>query len=472
MSFVILGHCCKDGSCLQVCPQNCIYPAPGEPDFATVEHLYIDPAACIDCAACVDACPAQAIKPGTALTDTEQVYAEHSGMYFDLLATSRSPRTGRPSIPTALGASSMRIAIVGAGSAAMYTVRELLQRSSSVQITVFEQSTQPGGLLRTAVSPDQRGIREMTRLFDVPFADPRVQIRFDVRVGVEVTMEFLRSRYDAVVLAHGATRPRKIAAPATADVHQAIDVLARAHAAHADGNGPIRLLAGPTAVIVGGGNVALDVATSIAKRRILTRAGAPISRVVVVARTPPSRPAFTFSALHELSQHDVDFAVDTSGTRIGGAAADPIVRLLAACVRDGGASSHSAPLSVEVIFGREVTALTTADGGIRLDTEKVAAGGRVRLTTAAANALTADSVIMAAGFTCEPMPGVPVGADGAVHHREGRVVSPVSGEVIEGLYVVGWAKRGGRGGVGENRRCAAQTVDMIVADKGHLTGHE
>ncbi|MEU6561434.1 FAD-dependent oxidoreductase [Nocardia nova] len=463
MSFVILGHCCKDGSCIQVCPQNCIRPAPGEPNFASVEHLYIDPDACIDCSACVDACPAQAIKPEPALSENQQVYAQQGRAYFDLLATSRSPGAGSPSLPIALSPRSIRVAIVGAGSAAMYTVRELLQRSTSVRIAVFEQSSHLGGLLRTAVSVDHQEIRQMTRLFDVPFADPRVQTHFDTRVGVEVTIESLLSQYDAVVLAYGATKPREIAAPATADVHQAIDVLAKTHAAQTDRIAPIRLLAGPSTLIVGGGNVALDVATSIAKHRILTRSGQPISRVVIVARSPASRPSFTFSALHELSQLDVDIAVDTGENRLDGLQ-DPLGRLLVARTRENHSVTPSAQLSIELLFGREVTALTTAGDRTRVHTENVATGGRARLRTTAGEALTADSVIMASGFTCEPLPGVAVRSDGAVHNQNGRVVSPTTGAPIEGLYTVGWAKRGGRGGVGENRRCAAQTVDMIVAD--------
>ncbi|MEU4317598.1 FAD-dependent oxidoreductase [Nocardia fluminea] len=461
MSFVILGHCCKDGSCLQVCPQNCIHPAPGEPEFATVEHLYIDPVACINCSACVDACPASAIKPEAALTEAEQVYALRSGEYFDLPPT-RSPHTSKPAIPTALGHNPIRVAIIGAGSAAMYTVRELLQRSSSVRITVFEQRSYVGGLLRTAVSPDHRGIRQMTRLFDVPFADPRVETRFDTRVGVDVTIASLRSRYDAVVLAYGASRPREIAAPAASDVHQAIDVLAGANAAHDESGAPVDLLAGPTAVIVGGGNVALDVAMGIARRRIVTRSGALVTRVIIVARSSASRPSFTFSALHELSRLDVDIAVDTGGIPIDGACADPLARLLAEHLGGDRPPTHSPRLSVELIFGHRVTALTSAGGHIRVDTEKAESGDRVRLT--------ADSVITASGFTCEPLPGIPVGSDGAVCNKQGRVITPGSGEPIAGLYAVGWAKRGGRGGVGENRRCAAQTVDMIVADTASLRG--
>ncbi|WP_425297527.1 4Fe-4S dicluster domain-containing protein [Nocardia abscessus] len=71
MTHVILGHCCKDASCIQVCPQNCIRPTPSDPEFDTVEHLYIDPDTCIDCSACVQACPAGAIPPASAPTPGE-----------------------------------------------------------------------------------------------------------------------------------------------------------------------------------------------------------------------------------------------------------------------------------------------------------------------------------------------------------------------------------------------------------------
>ncbi|WP_336083815.1 FAD-dependent oxidoreductase [Nocardia sp. SSK8] len=445
MSFVILGHCCKDGSCLRVCPQNCIHPAPGDPEFATVEHLSIDPAACIGCSACVDACPVAAVKPEAALTEAEQVYARQADAYRD------RPRTpARPVIPVALP-SPLRIAVVGAGSAAMYTVREVLQRSSSVRVTVFERSAHLGGLLHTAVSPDHPGIRRMTRLFDVPFADPRVEIRFGTRVGADVSIESLRDRFDAVILAFGAAEPRAVAGSALPEVHQAIDLLAAAHAARRGGGSGVAV-AGPTTVIVGGGNVALDVVTGLARGRIRTHAGALVSRAVVVARAPASRPSFTFSALHELGQLAVDITV-TNGHRLG---AGPLDRLLSELAQR---DHRGAGLSVELVFGREVTALRPVDGRLRVVTARVTAQGRVPAAD-----LSADSVVLASGFTCAPPPGVPLGPGGAVSHRAGAVVSPETGEPIAGLYVVGWAKRGGRGGVGENRRCAAQTVDTIAAD--------
>lgn len=489
MSFVILGHCCKDGSCLRVCPQNCIGPTPGDPDFAAAEQLSIDPSACIGCSACVDACPVAAIKPEAALTDTERVYARQTGGSRDELPGAR--RTGRPEIPIALdaGRGPLRIAVVGAGTAAMYTVRELLQRSSAVRVTVFERGARAGGLLRTAVSPDHRGIGQLTRLFDVPFADSRVESRFGTRVGVDVTIEALRDRFDAVILAFGATTPRTVAGAAMPDVHQAIDLVAAANAVARDGGIPAVTVTGPVVAIAGGGNVALDVVANIARRRIVDRSGAPIARVVVLARSPVSRPSFTFSALHELRQLDVDITVDTGGDRLGAASA-PLDQLLTELARPDRRSRRSG-LPVEVIFGRTVTGVRPGAGCLCVETERTGSGGAGQGARAAelpdsGNAgqfatvvdlhgsggagagvmteVTADSVVLASGFTCEPVLGVPLGPDGAVSNREGRVVDIATGVPIAGLYVVGWAKRGGRGGLGENRRCAAQTVDMIAAD--------
>ncbi|MFE3543344.1 4Fe-4S binding protein [Nocardia sp. NPDC059177] len=452
---MILGHCCKDGSCLQVCPQHCIRPTPGDPEFAAADHLSIDPGACIGCSACVDACPVDAIKAEVALTDAERVY-----IGAQLPASPRAPRPGRPELPAALscGRGRISVAVVGAGSAAMYTVRELLQRSSAVRVTVFEQSSQLGGLLRTAVAPGHRGIRRLTRLFDVPFADSRVETCFDTRVGADVTIDALRSRFDAVILAFGAAAPRAVAGASMPEVHQAIDLLTGAHAV---GSGGAPAVAGPTMAIAGGGNVALDVVTGVARQRIVARSGAPIARVIVLARAPASRPPFTFSALHELRQLDVDITVDTGGHRLDAVAPGPLDRLLTELAQ-GARPSPRSGLAVEVRFGREVTGLHAAAGRIRVDTRRITSGDPGPL--AGETAVTADSVVLASGFTCAPLPGVPLGSDGAVSNRRGRVVVPETGAPIEGLYVVGWAKRGGRGGAGENRRCATETVDMIAAD--------
>ncbi|MGY2008211.1 FAD-dependent oxidoreductase [Nocardia gipuzkoensis] len=452
MTHVILGHCCKDASCIQVCPQNCIRPTPADPEFDTVEHLYIDPDTCIDCSACVQACPAGAIRPESALSGSERLYARRTRDFFADLPAARQRGPVRLGLPRAFPRADrpLRLAVVGAGAAAMYTVRELLQRSSSIRITVFEQHAEVGGLLRTAVSWDHRGIRNMIRLFDVPFSDDRVETRMNVRVGADVSVAALQREFDVVVLAFGAARPRMVAEARIPGVHQAITLLSAANNAVRHGMGA-RLLRGPTAVIVGGGNVALDVAAAIARRRIVTRAGEPIEQVAVVARSSVRRPSFTLSALHELAELDVDLTIACDGAPPDADSADPVQRLFAELTDNRRPTVNTGELRVTLWFGNEVTSLR-------------AVGDRIQLETTAKRIFTADSVINATGFTSTAVAGVPFAEDGVVPNRRGRVVSPDTGASIDGLYVVGWAKRGAHGGVGDNRRCAVETVDRIVAD--------
>ncbi|MFG3619512.1 FAD-dependent oxidoreductase [Nocardia sp. NPDC047654] len=456
MTHVILGHCCKDASCVRVCPQNCIRPTPEDPDFGIVEHLYIDPATCIDCSACVQACPAGAIRADSELTDSQRLYARRTRDFFADLPGARS-RVPRPlGLPQAFqrAGGPLRVAVVGGGAAAMYTVRELLQRSSSIRITVFEQHTEVGGLLRTAVSSDHRGIRNMIRLFDVPFSDDRVETRTNIRVGLEVSIAALRREFDVVILAFGASSPRAVGESSIPGAHQAITVLSAANSAARQGIAA-RLLRGPTALIVGGGNVALDVAAAIAKRHIATRAGEPITQVVVVARSPVQRPSFTFSAVHELAELDIDLSIAPDGAPPDTGSADPVQRLFAELAGNPRPRTRSRKMAVSLWFGNEVTSLR-------------AVGGRVQLKTAGQRTFIADSVIYATGFTSAPMTGVPFTDDGVVSNRRGRVVSADTGAPIAGLYVVGWAKRGARGGVGDNRRCAVETVERIVADQKNI----
>jgi NAD-dependent dihydropyrimidine dehydrogenase PreA subunit len=81
MTYVIVGSCIKDDSCIEVCPVDCIHPKPGAPDFETAEQLYIDPAECIDCDACVEACPVDAIFPEAGVPE-KYAYAQDLNAEF------------------------------------------------------------------------------------------------------------------------------------------------------------------------------------------------------------------------------------------------------------------------------------------------------------------------------------------------------------------------------------------------------
>ncbi|MBY8860952.1 diiron oxygenase [Nocardia sp. CA2R105] len=187
----------------------------------------------------------------------------------------------------------------------------------------------------------------------------------------------------------------------------------------------------------------LDVVASMVRGRVETVAGESITRIRVISRSAPGRPSFTASALHELAELGAVPVVDRGAELLP----EPLRRLLSDRVADEIAGRTTVTLS----FGNEVTACCPTGSGVRVLT----ATGRV---------FAADSVVCAMGFTAAVLDGVPMRPDGVVSNGGGRVVCPDSGVPVAGLYVVGWAKRGAKGGLGDNRRCAAETVDKIVAD--------
>ncbi|WP_415394326.1 FAD-dependent oxidoreductase (plasmid) [Rhodococcus globerulus] len=459
MTHVILGHCCKDASCVRVCPQNCIHPAPGEDGFASAETLYIDPDSCIDCTACVDACPALAIKPEHALTSTELPYATRNKEFFAQIPT--APRTRPPvvfELPLASPSNRLEIAIVGSGPAAMYTIRELLRRSTSIRVTVYEQYDTVGGLLHRGVSPDHVGVREMIRLFDVPFHDDRVTIVLNTEIGVDISIDELRTRFDAVILACGASQPRHIGPTTDGDgTYQAIDILV---AENIGSSGfPPPTPAGPTCVVIGAGNVAFDIVRWVAKTRHRASAGQQIRELVVLSRSAPDRAAFTPSAFYELLDLEhTEVLIDGAGSRPRAGADSPLLRELSRLPATDVHGLHAVPtdttglLRIVLSFGQDVADRAKTDLGA------------IAITTTTDRTFRANSAICATGFTTKPIDDVPLDTHGVVPNHRGQVISDETGEPLEGLYVVGWAKRGASGGVGDNRTCAAETVTQLVAN--------
>ena len=129
MPYVVTQSCCSDASCVVACPVNCIHPAPGEPDFATAEMLYIDPGGCVDCGACATACPVDAIKPHTLLTAAEQPFLGLNAEYYQVFPhADRTPVAVVPAQRRLRSDRPVRVAVVGAGPAGLYAADELLKQ--------------------------------------------------------------------------------------------------------------------------------------------------------------------------------------------------------------------------------------------------------------------------------------------------------------------------------------------------------
>ena len=489
MPHVVTQACCADASCVHACPVNCIHPTPDEPDFATAEMLHIDPVSCVDCGACVGACPVGAIVPHTALAPDQQDFL---GINEALTGTDR-PSRPQARVPTLvrLGPTrtTLRVAVVGAGPAALYAADELL-RQPGVEVTVFDRLPVPHGLARHGVAPDHSATRAVADLFTAIEDQPGFGYRLGVNVGEDVTAEELANHHHAVVYATGAGTDRPLDVPgvdlpgstsATRVVGWYND-----HPDHADAHVP---LDHERAVIVGNGNVALDVArilatdpqrlahTSIARHALEALRGSRVREVVVLGRRGPEHAAFTLPELVGLAARgDIDLRVDApdgidpdaATTRQGRLKLELLARI---ADRSRDVATDGTRRRIVLRFRTapvEVVGSARAEG-LRVVRTEPATGpdGRVRTVPrpGSEETIAAGLVLGSVGYRGVEVPGVPFDPESAtIPSRGGRVLDAVDGREVPGLYVVGWIKRGPRGFIGSNKTCARETVNALLAD--------
>ncbi|MDH6280311.1 FAD-dependent oxidoreductase [Prescottella agglutinans] len=504
MAYVITQACCNDASCVDVCPVNCIHPTPDEPEFATTEMLYIDPQTCIDCGACVDECPVDAIFGDNELSEAHAVYSEINAAYFEKHPIGPDwPELAEPrSLSADLG--TLRVAIVGSGPAACYAAIELTSRPR-VEVDMFDRLPTPYGLVRAGVAPDHPGTKGVADVFRSALSKRSVQCHFNVEVGQHVSHDELLQHHHAVIYAVGAASDRHLGVPGEdlPGSHAATEFVAwyNGHPDYADHTFD---LSGERAVIVGNGNVALDVArilvtdpdelakTDIAQHAVEALRSSNIREVVIVGRRGPAQAAYTNPELIALGQMaDVDIVVDPDEAILDSASRAWI---------DGPDSEPSEKLKVRQV--EEFAKRTATDGRKRIvlrylaSPEEILGGERVEGIRLVRNELVADEsgklsaratdrtetletglVLRSIGYKGVPVADLPFDdRRGVIPNENGRVIDPESGSPIHGVYVAGWIKRGPTGVIGTNKHCSAATVDLLLSDfaSGLLTqpGHD
>ncbi|SEC99291.1 ferredoxin--NADP+ reductase [Amycolatopsis tolypomycina] len=461
MAFAITQTCCADASCVSVCPVNCIHPTPDEPDFGTTDLLYIDPATCIDCGACADACPVDAIFPAGELTGRLRAYEQLNAEYYagrDVLAdVSAAPNFHRwapPSFARVLPSdfASLDVAVVGTGPAGMYAVEDLLLHTNA-RVTLVDRLPVAGGLIRYGVAPDHPSTKKIGETFARFHDHPRLRLRLGVAAGAD-----LADRHDAVIYAVGATEARRLGVPGE-DLPGSLPAAAVVgwYNGHPDVAPPD--LSAERVVVVGMGNVALDIA------RILTAdpeslAVAPsvrarlrsskVREVVLLARRGPEAAAYTRPELLELAAR-------------GGLVVDAHAGVAEAI--DGAAPGEKAAWLQGVPRERVDWSAPPPDGRrivLRFHSAPLAFAGdtEVRAVVATGDVeIPAGRVVRAAGFRGAPLPGLPFDEQaGVIPNDAGRV------EGRPGVYVAGWIKRGPSGGIGANKACARETVGSLLED--------
>ncbi|MDI3408145.1 FAD-dependent oxidoreductase [Streptomyces cavernicola] len=465
MPYVVTRSCCADASCVLACPVNCIHPAPGEPGFGTTEMLYVDPRTCVDCGACTSACPVDALKPHTRLAEAELPFLELNRAYYD--TSPHADRTPMALVPAqrTLPTGKLSVAVVGAGPAGLFTADELL-RFPDVSVTVYDRLPTPYGLVRAGVAPDHQDTKQVTELFRAIESQPGFAYRLGVEVGRDVTHDDLLRRHHAVVYAVGAATDRRLGIdgerlPGSVS---ATDFVAwyNGHPDHSCASFP---LDHERAVVVGNGNVALDVAriltadperlarTDISDTALSALRASRVRDVVVLGRRGPAEAAFTLPELLGLAAlDDVDVLVE-NWPRDLPHDATPKTELLARLAARAPVPGRrrivlrfrTAP--TEIVGDKTVRTLTTTD-----------------TATGETSTIEAGLVLRAIGYRARPVPALPFDeVTGTVPHDRGRV-SP-------GVYVAGWIKRGPSGFIGTNKSCAQETVTALLDDfeAGRLT---
>jgi ferredoxin--NADP+ reductase len=385
----------------------------------------------------------------------------------------------------------LRVAVVGSGPAAFYAAGHLLtSENPPVEVDLIERLPTPWGLVRLGVAPDHPKLKEVSRAFERIAQRPGFRFLGNVEVGKDVEHDELTQLYDAVVYAVGAQTDRRLGIPGEDLVGSwSATELVAWYNGHPDFQDLTFDLSVERAVVVGNGNVALDVARMLALTReelaptdttdaaIEAIAASGIREIVVLGRRGPVQAAWTSTELQEMGElAGADILIDPVELELDPASeaelagASNIVRRNVEILREFATRAPvGKPRAVRLrfrvspvaILGEEkVEAVEIVRNRLEAD-----AAGRVRaVPTDEREVIPCGIVFRSVGYHGVPLSGVPFDArSGTMPNAGGRVLDE-SGDPVPGLYAAGWIKRGPTGVIGTNKKDATETVDLLLED--------
>ncbi len=372
----------------------------------------------------------------------------------------------------------LRVAVVGSGPAGFYAAAALLASDLDLEVDLIERLPTPWGLVRLGVAPDHPNIKAVSRAFERTAAQPGFRFFGNVEVGKDVEHAELARLYDAVVYSVGAQTDRQLGIPGE-DLPGSWPATAFVawYNGHPDFQDLSFDLSGERAVVIGNGNVALDVArmlaltpeelaptdTTDAAIEAINAAG--IREILVVGRRGPVQAAWTPVEVGELGElAGADVIVDPADLELDEAsaaeleAAPPTVRRNVEHLRDYSAREPAGkPRAIRLRFFSSPVAIH-GDGrveAIELVRNELV-GGRA-VPTEERETIPCGIVFRSVGYQGVPLPGLPFDEGSATIPNEGGRVEP-------GLYVAGWIKRGPSGVIGTNKKDATETVALVLDD--------
>ena len=391
----------------------------------------------------------------------------------------------------------LRVAVVGAGPAGLYAAQALLDRPDLVlTVDVLNRFPTPFGLVRDGVAPDHQSIKAVTRVLERTLADPRVRFLGNVTYGVDLHHRDLKRFYDQIVYAVGAQADRRMSIPGEdlAGSFPAISFVGW-YNGHPDYRDLPVDLDCERAVVVGNGNVAMDVTrmlvrspdelagTDMADHALAALRRSRVREVVVLGRRGAAQASFTTPEVRELGRIEgVDVAVDPADIELDEAsragmeedrtAKANLRQLQEYAARPPGSAPRRITLRfltspVEVLGNGRAEAVRVERNRLEVDPN----GGLRSKGTGRFEVVEAGLVLRSIGYRTVPIEGVPFDpATSTLNNIAGQVVHPSTGEVAPGEYAVGWAKRGPTGKIGNNKPDSASTVAAMLADLPELNG--
>lgn len=381
----------------------------------------------------------------------------------------------------------LRVAVIGSGPAGVYAT-QALTRQGGVVVDVFDGLPCPFGLVRYGVAPDHPKTRSITGSLHAVLEHPDVRFLGNVQIGVDLTLQDLHRHYDAVLVANGAAVDRRLGIPGEdlAGSFSATDLVAW-YNGHPDVPVDQFTLEARTVIVVGMGNVAIDVARMLIRSAAdlrVTDLPEPVLQVFershvqdvhVVARRGPAQAKFTTQELRELGDlTDVDVMVDAQdldldvGSQAIAAGHLIVARNLEVLADWAQRSPQGRSRRLHLHFWlRPVRVLGKAQvSGVAWERVRPDHTANAQ-PTGHISRLDADMLVRAVGYRGTALPGLPFDEmTGTIPNASGRVLR--DGITAPGEYVAGWTKRGPTGLIGTNRRDANETVAALLADAPNL----
>ena len=360
-----------------------------------------------------------------------------------------------------------KVAIVGAGPAGYFAAQALQNQQNedrTFAIDMIERLPTPWGLVRSGVAPDHPKIKTVSKVFEKIAADPNFRLFANVEIGSEISVAQLQEKYDAVVIATGSSLGKTLGIPGEnlPGSLSAADFVPwyNSHPDYVDVKVPMDC---DTAVVIGAGNVAMDVArmlalepseldpTDTADHALATFKTSAVRDVYISARRGPEHVAFTSPELRELpklehtnvviNKEDIDAAIVRAGAEPEKDVKSNLDAML--LIAESQKSEHER--TMRFLFQHTPKQILGID---RVE-------GVVYSTPNGDVTVKCGLVITAIGYQAAGIDGVP--------YKNGKVVN-TDGRVKENLYVVGWAKRGPTGVIGTNKSDAAVVIGLMITD--------